>query len=47
MSELQQSWIEELNHRVQQHQEAGMDRYDAVAQAAADFELNVLVEGDV
>jgi hypothetical protein len=47
MSELQQSWIEELNRRVQQHQEAGMDRYDAVAQAAADFELNVLVEGDV
>ena len=47
MSERQQNWIEELNRRVQQHRDVGMDRYDAVAQAAADFELNVLVEGDV
>lgn len=47
MSELEQSWIEQLNRRARRYQDAGMDSYAAVAQAAADFKLSVLVEGDV
>lgn len=47
MNEKEQSWIEQLNRRVRQYQDIGMDRFGAVAQAAADFKLNVLVEGDV
>ena len=47
MSDLQQSWIEQLNGRARQYQDEGMDSYGAVAQAAADFKLSVLVEGDV
>ena len=46
MSELEQTWIEQLNRRASQYQDTGMDRYGAVAQAAADFKLSVLVEGD-
>ncbi len=47
MNEMEQSWIEQLNRRARQYQDAGMDSYGAVAQAAADFKLSVLVEGDV
>ena len=47
MSDLEQSWIEQLNRQARQYQDEGMDSYGAVAQAAADFKLNVLVEGDV
>lgn len=47
MIELKQTWIEQLNLRTRQYREAGMDSYGAVAQAAADFKLSVLVEGDV
>lgn len=47
MSEPELSWIEQLNRLVRKYQDAGMDRYGAVAQAAADFKLGVLVEGDV
>jgi hypothetical protein len=46
VSELQHSWIEILNRQTQHYQDAGMDGYDAVAQAAADFKLSVLVDGD-
>jgi len=47
MSDLEQSWIEQLNRQARQYQDEGMDSYGAVEQAAADFKLNVLVEGDV
>ncbi len=47
MNDLEQIWIEQLNRRAGQYREAGMDSYSAVAQAAADFKLSVLVEGDV
>jgi hypothetical protein len=47
MSEPKLSWIDQLNRRVRKYQDAGMDSYGAVAQAAADFKLDVLVEGDV
>jgi hypothetical protein len=46
MSEPEQNWIEQLNRRARQYRDAGMDSYGAVAQAAADFKLSVLVEGD-
>lgn len=47
MSEQGQTWIRELNSRAQQYQNEGMDAYGAVEQAAVDFKLTVLVEGDV
>jgi hypothetical protein len=47
VNDLKQNWIEELNRRAGQYRDAGMDSYGAVAQAAADFKLSVLVEGDV
>ena len=47
MDDPEQSWIEQLNHRARHYRDAGMDSYGAVAQAAADFKLSVLVEGDV
>jgi hypothetical protein len=47
VNELEQNWIERLNLRAEQYRDAGMDSYGAVAQAAADFKLSVLVEGDV
>lgn len=46
MYEMEQSWIEQLNRRARQYQDAGLDSYGAIAQAAADFKLSVLVEGD-
>ncbi|MDI6694234.1 MAG: hypothetical protein QME21_04250 [Anaerolineales bacterium] len=47
MSEPEQNWIEQLNRRAKQYRDAGMDSYGAIAQAAADFKMSVLVEGDV
>jgi hypothetical protein len=47
VNDMEQNWIEQLNRRTGQYREAGMDSYGAVAQAAADFKLGVLVEGDV
>ena len=47
MDELELNWIEKLNRRVGQYRDEGMDNYGAVAQAAADFKLSVLVDGDV
>ncbi len=47
MSELKKSQIERLNDRARQYRYAGMNNYDAIAQAAADLKVPVLVEGDV
>ena len=46
MDDFKENWIERLNHRAGQYRDSGMDGYGAVAQAAADFKLSVLVEGD-
>ena len=43
MDDPEQSWIEQLNRRARHYRVAGMDSYGAVAQAAADFKLSVLI----
>lgn len=47
MSEQDLTWIEQLNNRAMQYQEGGMDSYGAVEQAAIDFKLSLLADGDV
>lgn len=44
---LELNWIEKLNRRLGQYRDEGIDSYGAVAQAASDFKLSVLVEGEV
>lgn len=34
MNDREQRWIEQLNHRARQYQDAGMDKYGGVAQSA-------------
>jgi hypothetical protein len=47
VNNLAQNWIEQLNNRARRYRDAGVDSYGALAQAAADFKLSVLLEGDV
>ncbi len=46
MKEQERRWIEQLNRQAKLYRDAGMDTYEAIAQAAADFKLPVFVEGD-
>ncbi len=46
MKEQEQRWIEQLNRQARLYKDAGMDNYDAIAQAAADLKMRVIVEGD-
>jgi hypothetical protein len=46
MREQEQSWIKQLNRQAKLYKDAGLETYDAIAQAAADLKLHVLVDGD-
>ena len=47
MSEPSQNILEQLNARTKQYQDGGMDTFDAVDQAASDFKLSVISDGDM
>ena len=46
MKEQEQRWIEQLNRQAKLYKDAGMDNYDAMAQAAGDLELHVIADGE-